>query len=198
MAYKEDLRIQKTKRDLRKALFELIKTKSIDKISVIEICDTALINRMTFYKYYEDKYMLLDDAIQAIRDDIVAQVPEPFSNASLEEALSFCSDLIKIILDTLAQNLELIKALRDNGNSQIASIITNICEDSTQGLFYALDKIKKLRYPIPLLSSFIFGGITASIGYWLEHPQEISQNEIQKAIDDIRNEILHSSIIFKD
>ncbi|MBR6289624.1 MAG: TetR/AcrR family transcriptional regulator, partial [Acholeplasmatales bacterium] len=69
MEYKEDIRIQKTRRDLRKAILDLITEKSIEKISVKEICDKAMVNRITFYKYYEDKFTLLDDTINEIRDE---------------------------------------------------------------------------------------------------------------------------------
>ena len=39
MEFKEDLRIQKTRRDLRKSILELLKNNSLEKISVKEICD---------------------------------------------------------------------------------------------------------------------------------------------------------------
>ena len=66
MEFKEDLRIQKTRRDLRKSILNLLREKPLEKISVTEICDNAMINRMTFYKYYEDKFILLDDAFNDI------------------------------------------------------------------------------------------------------------------------------------
>ena len=40
-----------TKRLIREALLELLKTKSIQKISVRELCDAAGINRTTFYNH---------------------------------------------------------------------------------------------------------------------------------------------------
>ena len=71
MEFKEDLRIQKTRRDLRKSILNLLREKPLEKISVTEICDNAMINRMTFYKYYEDKFILLDDAFNEIKDNIL-------------------------------------------------------------------------------------------------------------------------------
>ena len=40
---KEDLRIRRTKKLLSNALFELIKKKPFDKVSVCDICDAAMV-----------------------------------------------------------------------------------------------------------------------------------------------------------
>lgn len=57
----ENQRIRLSKRMLKGALLQLLKEKSIEKITVYELCDTAQINRTTFYKYYGSQYDLLDD-----------------------------------------------------------------------------------------------------------------------------------------
>ena len=55
-AVKEDARIMRSKRDLRAALMELLKSTPFEKIAVIDICNKAMINKVTFYKHYADKY----------------------------------------------------------------------------------------------------------------------------------------------
>ena len=76
MDYKEDLRIQKTRRELRQAMVKLLEEMPIEKISVTEICDQALVNRMTFYKYYEDKYTLLNDLFNEYKEQILSHLPK--------------------------------------------------------------------------------------------------------------------------
>lgn len=56
---KEDLRVRRTKMLLSNALFDLIKKKPFDKISVCDICDAAMVHRATFYSHFSDKYDLL-------------------------------------------------------------------------------------------------------------------------------------------
>ena len=41
------------------ALFELLAEQTFEKITVMEICKQAKVNKMTFYKYHEDKYEAL-------------------------------------------------------------------------------------------------------------------------------------------
>lgn len=44
-------KIQITKRCIREALFECLKEKDINKITISSLCEKADINRSTFYKY---------------------------------------------------------------------------------------------------------------------------------------------------
>lgn len=55
-----DRRTKYTKMVLQNSLFELLKQKSIDKITVTDICHLADINRGTFYYYYTDVFDLLN------------------------------------------------------------------------------------------------------------------------------------------
>ena len=47
---KDNQRVRLTKRLLQDSLIELMKTKTIYKISIKEICELAEVNRSTFYK----------------------------------------------------------------------------------------------------------------------------------------------------
>lgn len=49
-----------TKKRIAKAFKTLLKDKEFDKVSVLELMDLAGIRRQTFYKYFLDKYELLD------------------------------------------------------------------------------------------------------------------------------------------
>ncbi len=55
-----DPRIRRTRQALQGALRELMKSKSIEEISVQDITDLADVNRATFYDHYNDKFTLLD------------------------------------------------------------------------------------------------------------------------------------------
>lgn len=49
-----------TKRALAQALKELMKTQSIEKISVRNICEQCGLNRKSFYYHFKDKYELIN------------------------------------------------------------------------------------------------------------------------------------------
>ena len=57
----ENQRIRLSKTLLKNALVHLLQKKPLNKISVLEICETAQINRTTFYKYYGSQTDLLNE-----------------------------------------------------------------------------------------------------------------------------------------
>jgi len=59
MEQNENRKIRYTKMVIRDSLMELMKTSSIFKISIKDICELADISRSTFYSHYKDQYDLL-------------------------------------------------------------------------------------------------------------------------------------------
>ena len=49
-----------TKQAIMKCLMDMLKTQSVEKITVKDICETCEINRNTFYYYFSDIYDVLD------------------------------------------------------------------------------------------------------------------------------------------
>ena len=78
---KTDLRIVKTLHQIDTGLLECLKLCPFQKITVDMLCKHALINRSTFYKYYLDKYDLLDKYIQRTLDDFQKNMNVEFINA---------------------------------------------------------------------------------------------------------------------
>lgn len=61
---KTDLRVIRTKQNIKQAFAELIKKKPLSKISVTELSKMAMINKGTFYLHYQDIYALYLDIVQ--------------------------------------------------------------------------------------------------------------------------------------
>ena len=56
-----DLRVIKTKKNIREAFLELRKKYSVDEIKVNALCEKALVNKTTFYNHYQDVYALSEE-----------------------------------------------------------------------------------------------------------------------------------------
>ncbi|MBB1128230.1 TetR/AcrR family transcriptional regulator [Limosilactobacillus balticus] len=65
-----DLRILKTKKNIKTTFLKLRQKYPLEKIKVITLCQQALINKSTFYRYYTDIYDLSNQMQQEIIDDI--------------------------------------------------------------------------------------------------------------------------------
>src|ERR1700730_3074387 len=89
-----NLRIKRTHKLLRTALMDLIEEHDFDALTVGEIAERAMVSRAGFYRYYQDKYelveQLFEEAVCTLMSDLDAHfhvvlvgegmqaVPEPW------------------------------------------------------------------------------------------------------------------------
>ena len=71
---KSDLRIRKTEQAIKNAFIELRAKKPLEKITVKELCELALINKSTFYSHYEDIYALSEAMEQETVESIIGSI----------------------------------------------------------------------------------------------------------------------------
>lgn len=82
---KLDARIIKTLISIRNAFYALLDKKNYDDITVQDILDEAMINRTTFYKYYNNKHELALKLVSEIKEDFLLPVLDKRFNLSWEE-----------------------------------------------------------------------------------------------------------------
>lgn len=71
-----DLRIEKTEKGIKNAFIELRSRKPLEKITVRELCESARINKSTFYSHYRDIYDLSD----TLEEEVVASITNSVSH----------------------------------------------------------------------------------------------------------------------
>ncbi len=171
---KEDRRSVYSKRIIRESLYELMKTKPLNKITVKEICDMADVNRSTFYCYYMDIYDLHQQIIKEFFEHqreiinfivgFLAQ-KEDMTDLSIDDfrGISF------YYLKKVKENKELYKFIF-NQNS------TNSIHMSFGKVFFhtILNEIpeamdEETRKAFRRSFTFISGGTTAIIMDWLKN-----------------------------
>ena len=76
-----DIRIEKTKHSICNAFLALRAQKPLERITVKELCESAQINKSTFYSHYIDIY----DLSEQIENDIITAVLHNLGN--IEDAL---------------------------------------------------------------------------------------------------------------
>lgn len=193
---KEDVRISKTKRDLRNALYELMLTTPFEKITVGDICSHAMVNRITFYKHYKDKFELLSDIFLNIKNDIIKRASkENMSLAVQEDALNFILNLMECVVEYSIQQKTFLMSI--NNNDLVATIISNIIEKSVNDLFAALAKEVTFRYPIDFLSAAVTGAITYLIRYWIFHGADKTKDKFLAATKTFISEFFVSKLIME-
>jgi AcrR family transcriptional regulator len=71
-----DLRVMKTRNNIRTAFLELRSTIMLEKIRVNHLCSLAMINKTTFYKHYQDVFALSEE----IENDSILAIMDSFAN----------------------------------------------------------------------------------------------------------------------
>lgn len=72
-----DLRKERTKRSIINAFLQLRAAKPIEKITIKELSELAMINKATFYLHYEDIYALSEQVENDIVDKVFKSLPHP-------------------------------------------------------------------------------------------------------------------------
>lgn len=68
----KDLRVRRTLGSIRQAFEQLMLEKEYEKITVTELAERAMINKKTFYAYYND----LDELLMEIQDELSQEFAE--------------------------------------------------------------------------------------------------------------------------
>lgn len=113
-----DLRVLKTKKNIRDAFLELRRKQSIDEIKVNALCEKAMINKTTFYNHYQDIYELAKELESEVLDsffnnfsdiDMMLTDANRFING-MHAALEAENDMLRILfmdkLDELVARIE--------------------------------------------------------------------------------------------
>ena len=113
-AKKEDLRVIKTKKLIRKSFIELSKKINYQKISVKDLCDNAMINRNTFYLHYENKDDLvkeiINETIDKYKSYFMPLITKFFISIKLKDVEDFTNN-VKGILTIVDEDIDLYKII---------------------------------------------------------------------------------------
>ena len=90
----------KSKKSIFDAFVNLRSKKELRKITVKELCEKALINKSTFYTYYEDMFDLSDKIESEVVDGIVSTINYP--QMMIDEPVKFYRNLLGAMTENKA------------------------------------------------------------------------------------------------
>ncbi len=175
---KNDHRIRLTKTLLHNAMLDLLREKPFNKITVKQICETAQINRATFYLHYADAYALLEDIHDHIAGIIVSAVQ---SNTPKRTVREFRFGVSKAI----AHNFDYFEYA-------CGPFCANGFLERVMGMAraYSFDLWKK-DYPtakeedLSVIYTYISNGGAAVIRSWVQNGMKESPEELDELLEKI-------------
>ncbi len=167
-----DRRVQKTKKGLRNALFELIKQKDINDISVTELTQKAEINRSTFYFYYKDIY----DMMEQIQDEIYTAIDNELIQTDLKfNKLSDYTAYIQRFLEYSKANCEICKfVIMNDCQNKLAKKILDALLKNVPDSKLGYEPTDSRYY----LTTFAINAIQGTIIEWLNDGMQVPAEEM--------------------
>ena len=175
-----DLRVIKTKNALYNTLIELMKDHAFEEIKVSDICTKALINRSTFYAHYNDKYELLKDMIDNLKDSLTEELKK---NQNIGDTKEYYLEMIKIFLDHIeSKRNTYISIMINNRNSIMFDIVYDVLDHDIKSRLKN-DTSSKKGIPSNIVSKFYIGAVFNVGLEYLKNNNNYSKEDILKYLD---------------
>ena len=168
-----DRRIQRSRRNIRNAFFELIQKKDLDEITVKELSDLADVDRKTFYSHYSSVY----DVLNEFENELGEEIKDMLLNCD-PKALE--KDFMFGITEIMEAHIDFYRHV----SSDIAcSFMYNQCEsllrEAIVQYFLSYTNAEKHRLEIEVYSNYLAAGICGVYTTWLANPNMELEQLIQ-------------------
>ncbi|HEX2316398.1 MAG TPA: TetR family transcriptional regulator [Thermomonospora sp.] len=166
----------RTCRLIRQALTELVEEKGFGEVTVGDIARRALINRATFYRYYQDKYALVEEIFQEVIADLPADLG-PAGRIPVHDRTAGWEQLFEHV----DRHHRLYAALLGRrGDPWFTARLRERCVD------LARDRLRDVRDDAASpgdLEPVLAAGLTlGAITWWLEHDRPVSPRRMAEAV----------------
>ena len=176
----EDRRTRKTKKAIESSFLTLLERKSINRITVAELCRMADIGRGTFYLHYMDVYDLYDKLENELSAGLYKLFEDAFPSTDRDNSRRLADELTAYIEDK--RELFLLLTREDNRSS--LQRITRRFSEKVINENFLLHPDGNARYDA-MESVFVVSGITGVLEEWLKGAMAAPREEVADALDKI-------------
>ena len=157
-----------TRQAIMYSLLKLLQEKSIDKITVKDICELCEINRNTFYYYYSDIYQVLEELLKFETEKSLKED---------QKYESFYEDFLKRYHLIIEYKKAVYNLYNSKNRDLILKCFQDITEDFVEKYVYKEVKGKKLlpediKFIIDFYSSSMIGNIFRWMRKGMQEKQE--------------------------
>ncbi|WP_343208733.1 TetR/AcrR family transcriptional regulator [Anaerolentibacter hominis] len=177
-----DHRTRVTKLLIRRAFTDLLRQKPIQSISIKELCETAGINRGTFYSHYTDIYDLMTKMESEMMADFQKAL-EPL--LSTEQGTLTPVEITTEIFQCLKDNADICTiTLGDFGDKEFALRLINLGQEKcieAYSRFFDTASPKQIEF----FYAFVSAGCIGLLQKWLAEGMKSSAEEIAAIAENI-------------
>lgn len=180
-----DRRVRRTTKSITHAFIQLLKVYTIEEITIQQIADEADINRATFYKYYTDKYHLLNELEDKEIENIKEHINYKALSSLRERSAKSLDDLFSVvpqnIVEIILKNIELYEVLFSMKRK--SAIEDKLSDTIAQNLIIILKKERNINnIPYRYFHCFVSGAIISTFKFWVLDPNRIPKEELIRSL----------------
>lgn len=162
---KLDLRILKTKKNIYSTFEELMKKYSFEEIRVSDICDMAMINRSTFYAHYSDKYELLKEYIESLKEILANELDK---NNNIKNTKEYYLEMIRLLFSHIEEKKDTYSSImKNNKNSITMDILYDVINKDIITQIKEKSENKNTKVPLDIVSKFYLGAVISICTEWI-------------------------------
>ena len=167
----QDRRIRRTKKILTDAFITLLASKKLNDITIKELCETADINRSTFYHHYDSQFELFNDILNDIGNDITQivkshQLSSTWMKDILNDAFTYIEERREMFLVVLSENSGF--SVGETLTSYVERFINMTSEPSNEIVNYC--------------TQFATAGMTSVVWKWLNHEERMPAKDLANMV----------------
>lgn len=174
----EDLRQRRSKQHMSEALLELMSQRPFREISVVDVCQRAMVHRTTFYAHFEDKNALLRYVLAELRRSFEAEQESIEAQAG---ARGYLLAEFRSALSFLKRNRQVYLSGLKGGSTEL-----HLVEDAvTQGLERRFEKegfYDGREQMAQSAARYYSGALLSVVRWWLENGMPISEEELVEQV----------------
>ena len=177
-----DRRVGRTKRMIENSFFELLEQKPVDKITIKDICETADINRTTFYRYYQD----YPDFLTNMQEAAAGKILQAFDTYQFDAVTDTTVDML---FSNIKSNRNLFAFLFQPGlNQNVIRIIEQYVSEKTREGWRKHSDLSDLQFDVMI--TYILYGQFGVLKRWYDSNFLLDEEEVK----DIYINIMHHGI----
>ena len=174
-----DARTLRTKKSIRDALFELLKDKEIQDITLTELSLKANVNRQTLYNYYSGVHEIVNDLVDNLFQHYKKTIYQTDVLYSFETPMVIFNKINSIIKD----DFEFYKTLFTMKHNLI---LKNIINDFLINIVNEVFKKYKVFEPnkVDIITTYFVHGLIGCYQYYFDH-DGLDLDEYSKYVSEL-------------
>lgn len=173
-----DIRVQRTHKNIIDAFIALTYEEGMDKVTVQDIADRAMINRATFYAHFKDKNDLYNQIFKIAMGTFSAlRAPELFSFGRIHEEL--ITDRLTEVFKQVRQQREIFLLIFNTTNfAQLIQQFKKMLAKNISGVLLRLGISRHTKIPADLVLTYLVSTFAGALQWWLQTDNQMSAHQL--------------------